>query len=294
MDSLLLDPTQSVEGRQPSTSNAGARQASEHRSGPRLGPAAERRLVAAAQRRPGPERDRLVEAYLPLISSIARIYRGSERVERSELMQQGIVGLLQALEGFDPSLDTPFWAYASQWVRRAMQRLMSELTRPVVLSDRASRQLAAINHARRDQLGHGAVTATSNALAAATGLDGDQIANLVAASRRPQALDEPIGSADGSSLTFGEQLPDASATEAYERVDQQLAIDHLPELLACLDAREAGIVRAHFGLDGDAKTLREVGVALGISDERVRQLEQRALDKLHDIALPAPADARLD
>jgi RNA polymerase sigma factor (sigma-70 family) len=243
--------------------------------------------VAAAQQCAGPERDRLVEAYLPLISSIARIYRHSECVERIELMQEGIVGLLRALDRFDPSLETPFGAYASWWVRQAMQHLIAELTRPVVLSDRASRQLAAIDQARREQLSSGAGPATSKTLAAATGLNNDQIARLVAASRRPRALDEPIGSADGSSLTFGEQLPDASATEAYDRVDQQLAADRLPELLRCLDAREVAIVRARFGFDGDAKTLLEVGVAFGISDERVRQLEQRALGKLRDIASPA-------
>ena len=145
MHSLSPDQTQLVDAPQPGTRNVGARQHPEHGSGPRLHPTAERRLVGAAQRCAGPERDRLVEAYLPLISSIARIYRGSERVERSELMQEGIVGLLRALDRFDPSLETPFWAYASWWVRQAMQQLMSELTRPVVLSDRASRQLAAIN-----------------------------------------------------------------------------------------------------------------------------------------------------
>ena len=140
-------------------------------------------------------------------------------------MQEGVVGLLRALDRFDLSVETPFWAYASWWVRQAMQQLVSELSRPVVLSDRASRQLASINHARREQLRRGAGTATSKTLAAATGLNGDQIAHLVAASRRPRALDEPIGTADGSSLTFGEQLPDASATDAYDRVDQQLAVD---------------------------------------------------------------------
>ncbi len=250
--------------------------------------------MAAARRGAGPERDRFVDTYLPLISSVARIYRSSERVERMELMQEGVVGLLRALDRFDLSVETPFWAYASWWVRQAMQQLVSELSRPVVLSDRAARQLASINHARRELLQRGTGTATSKTLAAATGLNGDQIAHLVAASRRPCALDEPIGSADGSSLTFGEQLPDASATEAYDRVDQQSAVDHLPELLACLDTREAAIVRARFGLDGDAKTLREVGNVFGISDERVRQLEQRALGKLHELALaPARAHARL-
>jgi RNA polymerase primary sigma factor len=258
------------------------------RSEGRLRPAAERRLVVAAKRSAGPERDRLVETFLPLIASVARIYRGSESVDRRELMQEGVVGLLRALERYDLALETPFWAYASWWVRQAMQQLMSELTRPVVLSDRAARQLAAINHARREHLRTGTGSATNESLAAATGLNNVQISHLVAASRRPRALDEPIGTADGSSMTFCDQLADATATDAYERVDQQLAVDHLPELLECLDEREEKIVRARFGLDRDPLTLREVGMVVGISDERVRQLEQRAIRKLRSVAFPGP------
>ena len=107
-------------------------------------------LVLAAQARPGPDRDRLVRAYLPLIGSVARTYVGTGNIERRELMQEGIVGLLRALQRFDPAFGASLWAYASWWVRQAMQQLVSELTRPVVLSDRAVRQLARIKDARRD------------------------------------------------------------------------------------------------------------------------------------------------
>jgi RNA polymerase primary sigma factor len=255
------------------------------RSDTRLRPDAERRLVLAAQRSAGPERDQLVETFMPLISSIARLYRGSERVERSELMQEGIVGLLRALKRFDPALETPFWAYASWWVRQAMQQLMSELTRPVVLSDRAERQLAAINHARRDHLHAGRGSITLKSLTEATGLNDEQVAHLIAASRRARALDEPIGSVDGSGLTFCDQLPDVGASDAFERVEQQLVIEDLPELLVCLDEREEKIVRARYGLDGEPQTLREIGLTFGISDERVRQLESRAIEKLRGVAL---------
>ena len=85
-----------------------------------------------------------------MIASVARRYRGCPAVDHAELMQEGMVGVLRALERFDPALRTPFWAYASWWVRQAMQRLVAELGQPVVLSDRALRQLAQVKEARRD------------------------------------------------------------------------------------------------------------------------------------------------
>ena len=83
---------------------------------------------------------RLVEAFLPAIGSLARGFSGS-RIEQRELLQEGVAGLLLAARRYDFALETPFWAYASFWVRKAMQELVAELTRPVALSDRAIRDL---------------------------------------------------------------------------------------------------------------------------------------------------------
>ena len=113
------------------------------------GQLSERELVLAAKESRGEARDALIEAYTPLIGSVARRYRGASGVGRAELMQEGVVGLLRALERYDPGLGTPFWAYASWWVRQAMQQLVSELSRPVVVPDRAARQLARMRNTRR-------------------------------------------------------------------------------------------------------------------------------------------------
>ena len=96
----------------------------------------ERELVLAAKECRGEARDALLEAFTPLIGTVARGYRGASEVGRGELMQQGMVGMLRALQRYDPELETPFWAYASWWVRQAMQQLVSELGRPVVVPDR--------------------------------------------------------------------------------------------------------------------------------------------------------------
>src|SRR5918992_5834257 len=108
----------------------------------------ERELVAAAESGDRAAREQLVKAFWPSISSVARIYHASSSIGREELMQEGVVGLLRAAGRYDPEMGTPFWAYASWWVRQAMQKLVAEMTRPVVLSDRALRRLARIKEAR--------------------------------------------------------------------------------------------------------------------------------------------------
>src|ERR1700758_4261245 len=108
---------------------------------PRLPAGVERRLIEAAQAGDRRAREELVEAFLPLIAGVARVYRGSASITRVELMQEGVVGLLRAPERYDPTLGGPFGGYATWWVRQAMQQLIAELP-PTVLSDRALRHLA--------------------------------------------------------------------------------------------------------------------------------------------------------
>ena len=243
----------------------------------------EHELVLAAQRGSAGARAELVEAFMAPIASVARLYRGSRAVSREELMQDGVVGLLRAVERYDASLGTPFWAYASWWVRQAMQQLVSELTRPVVLSDRAVRQLARVRNAEREHLqSHGKVP-TLGDIADDTGLTRPQIEHLVAAARTPRALDEPLGGEESGS-TFGDLVCDPRAEDAYERVPARAQICELESMLDRLDGRERMIVRARYGLDGPERTLRQLALSLGVSAERVRQIERRALDKLREAA----------
>jgi RNA polymerase primary sigma factor len=254
----------------------------------RLPQSLERSLVLAAQQGDKIARARLVEAFAPSIASVARIYRSSRAVDRLELMQDGVVGLLRALKNYDASRGTPFWAYASWWVRQAMQQLIAELTRPVVLSDRALRQLARVKDARRTYLqDHGREPSTSN-LASTTGLTRQQVENLVAVERAPRALEEPIGDRDDIGSAFGELLADPVAEDEYEHVDRRLEIEEMRVLPSDLCDREQVILRARFGLDGREQTLREVAGNLHLSAERVRQIEVRALEKLRTAA-SAPA-----
>lgn len=241
---------------------------------------AERALVREATAGDLRARAALVEAFLPLIGSVARNYRSTRQITRLELMQEGVVGLLRALERFDPELEIPFWAYASWWVRQAMQQLVSELSRPTVLSDRALRQLAQVKQAHAELQRTNAREPTLSELAQRTGLDEDQLANLIAADRPPKALEEPLEAEDGVVSTFGELIADPLAEDEYERVITHVTAAELRGLLSGLSQREREVLRSRFGLDGRTQSLREIAERLGVSAERVRQLESRALGKL--------------
>jgi RNA polymerase sigma factor (sigma-70 family) len=238
---------------------------------PGLAAAAEQRLALEAKRGDATARARLVEAFMPLIASAARGYRGAH-VEQAELLQEGVVGLLRALEGYDPGRGVPFWGYASWWVKQAMQQLVSELARPVVLSDRAMRHLARL----RDVLQSGG-DANPRVLAARAGLTLEQVERLLAVERPPRSVDEPAGGELGS---LGELLVDPLAEGEYERVLAAIEVEELHALLAGLSDRERDVVRARYGLDGEEESLRDVGARLGLSAERVRQIERRAMGKL--------------
>ena len=248
---------------------------------PPLSEAAERRLVLAAKSGDRAARAQLVGAFMPLISITARTYR-SGHVQRLELLQEGVVGLLRALERFDPDRGVPFWGYATWWVRQAMQQLVAELTRPVVLSDRALRHLARLKQAHHEAVQDSGREPTRDELATRTGLSLDQVDDLLATERAPRSLQEPLNASEGDVGRFGELLVDPLAEDEYERVLAAVEVEELHALLAGLSDRERDVLRARYGLDddGEERSLRSVGDGLGLSGERVRQIERRALSKL--------------
>jgi RNA polymerase primary sigma factor len=264
------------------TSSAGYLQGLGER--PRLPLAIERRLVQAAKDGDRRAREELVEAFLPLIAGAARVYRGSPTIARVELVQEGVVGLLRALERYDPTLGVPFWGYATWWVRQAMQQLIAELTRPMVLSDRALRQLAQLKRAHADHLQQHGHEPTEAQLAADTGLTPAQVGELLALERVPQSVDEPVKGATDEMGAFGELLADPLAHDAYEQLLDRSEIEQVRALLGTLNQRERMILSAHYGLDGPEESLRDIGERLGLSGERVRQIENRALGKLRAAA----------
>jgi RNA polymerase primary sigma factor len=252
----------------------------------------ERDLVIAAECGDSAACRELVEAFLPAIAKLARSFQNG-RVERGELLQEGVAGLLFAARRYDPELNTPFWAYASFWVRKAMQELVAELIRPVALSDRAVRDLAQIRRARHEHLqAHGSEPSNGD-LSHATGLTLAQLENLQATERPPRAMEERLsaGADSDSPATIGDSIVDPAAERAYQQVLDDLEIRGVRDLTDELDERERTVIRAHYGLGERAQTLSEIGARLGLTAERARQIEADALSKLR-AALANPAAVR--
>ena len=247
--------------------------------------AAERALVLRAKAGGPGDREELVNWFAPMIAGAARAYRRSTAVDREELTQEGVVGLLRALERYEPERGVPFWAYAMWWVRQAMQQVVSELSRPMVLSDRALRQLARIKDAqRRFEQAHRHAPSPSE-LAPLVGLPRWQIESLFRADRHARGLDEPVVGEWSEGTSLAELLADVPAQDAYERVDQRELARTVPKLLVYLSERERTVIRSRYGLGRPVQTLREVAPKLGVSAERVRQIEHDALEKLHTAAV---------
>jgi RNA polymerase sigma factor (sigma-70 family) len=245
---------------------------------------AEQRLVAAAASGEPRARERLVEAFMPRIAGLAGRFSGSG-VEAADLRQQGCLALLEALERYRPGRGAPFWAYASAWVHGAMYRLAYDQRQALHLPAAALAQLGQLRRTA-SELG-GAQRLAS--VAEAAGVELEQAHCLLAAGGRPRSLDEPLGP-EADAARLGDLLSDPCAEEAYDEVDRRVSRPAHPApavLLAALPNREREVLVRRFGLGVPSETLAQVGRRLGVTRERTRQIEQRALGKLR----AAPADA---
>jgi RNA polymerase primary sigma factor len=252
----------------------------------------QRELIVAAEGGDENSRRQLVESFLPAIRGLARRFAAGGQVKRSELVQEGIAGLLFATKRYDPRVGTPFWAYASFWVRKAMQDLLAEMTRPVALSDHAVRSLAQIRAARSDhRAAHGAEPTTAE-LAAATGFTRAQLDSLLAVERTPRGFEEPLGQGEGEGpATLGDMIEDPEAEDAYERVLDEMEVRNFARRL---DERERTVLWSHYGLGQPAQSLTQIGADLGVTAERVRQIEAEALKKLRAAAAGPLATTALE
>ena len=255
----------------------------------RLTPEQERELVTAIGAGDADASPKLVSACLPAIATLAALFPTGAGVALEELLQEGVAGLLLATRRYDSTRGTPFWAYASFWVRKAMQELVAELTRPVALSDRAVRALARLKAARGEHLvAHGAEP-TSAELSDATGFTLAQLESLQAIERRPRAMEEPAVAHAGATATVGDTIVDPSAERAFQRVLDRIEVHKVRDLADQLDRRERAVIRAHYGLGEPAQTLKQIGGSLGLTAERARQIEAGALDKLRDGLISEPS-----
>jgi RNA polymerase primary sigma factor len=261
------------------------------RQGERLTTLQEQELVIRAVAGDPDARRRLVAAFLPAVAALASHFPSGAGVEPQELIQEGVAGLLFAARRYDPRSNTPFWAYASFWVRKAMQELVAELIRPVALSDRAVRSLARVRTARNEHLRAHSSEPTSDELIEATGFTRAQIESLQATEQMPRALGEPLRPGADTTETVGDTIVDPGAEHAYEQVLDEMEIREVRGFADRLDERERAVIQAHYGLGQHAQTLNQIGGALGLTGERARQIENGALKKLRE-SLTEPARVR--
>ena len=249
-----------------------------------------RAVVEAAKA--GDERSvaEVIDACLPQVLTISRRYVGTEHVERLELIQEGIAGLLQALDRFDPGCGTPFCAYARPAVQRAMQRLVAELSDAVVLSDRALRHLSRLKSAEDELMREHPRLPTRREILDRAGVEREEAKRLLAETSPPRSFQEPITAEDGGVIgSLGDLVDDPRAVDAYDRVLDAMEAHELLPLLSVLSPRERSILRARYGVDGEEQSIRQIAERLGLSTSRVREIERRALRKLRRAAVAAGA-----
>lgn len=236
-------------------------------------------LVARAQAGEAAAREELIERFLPFVSSLARTYR-ADGLEHMDLVQEGCAGLLRALSRYEPERGVPFPAYATWWIRQALQEVRSDFVRPLRLPPKALRQLARIKSEHQRVYAAERREPGARELADRAEIALDQVEALLAADKQARSLEEPVAGDEGQIGSLGDLLADPLSADAYEEVLDAIAGEQLRSLLGRLTDRERDVVNARFGFGRPAEKLVEVGERLGLSAERVRQIEQRALVKL--------------
>jgi len=220
----------------------------------------------------------IVSAQLRLVVAIAGRYRFGQ-LSFGDLVQEGNLGLIKAVERFDHRLGFRFSTYASWWVRHAIKRAVADKSRTVRIPVHLIETRTIINRMRRVLAAREGAAPTTRQLADATGIPEEKVALVEVVPETRLSLDVPVNGADGTS--FKDLLEDPHASDPLDRMSIEAWLEWLPSWTDLLTPMELQILRWRFGLDDTPElTLREIGDRYNLSRERVRQLQERALDKI--------------
>ena len=245
---------------------------------PLLNPQEEIELAAQIKRGSEKARETMIKANLRLVVKIARDY-ANLGLPLLDLISEGNIGLMKAVERFDPAKGGKLSTYAAWWIRQSMRRGLANQSKtirlPVHLVDKISR-IRRVALSMSEALGR---EPTDDELAEEVGISAPKLAQLRTVSILPASLDAPMSEEDGTQ--FGEIVGDDSAVDPAENLSDKNMQEEVSDLLGVLDDRERKIIMSRFGLDGgNARTLEEVGERFRVTRERIRQLQNMALAKL--------------
>ena len=243
-----------------------------------LTPQEEIQLAARIKKGDKKAREQMIKANLRLVVKIARDYEGIG-LPLLDLISEGNIGLMKAVERFDPKKGGKLSTYGSWWIKQSIKRALANQSKtirlPVHLVDKISK-MRRIAMRLQEELGR---EPTDEELADELDVTAARVRQMRLAAIRPASLDAPIG--DDDSNNFSEVVEDENAATPYEDLEDKTVTGMLQDMVKHLDAREATILRYRFGLDGGTeKTLEEVGEKFGVTRERVRQIQNLALRKL--------------